>query len=1085
VPGGGANIQDIYPLTPLQEGMLFHRLLEPDGGDIYVQALLVSLPSRQRLDAFVHAIQAVTARHDVLRTAFAWEGLRQPVQVVCRAAAVPVEELSLDPQTNAMAQMRKRMVAESMRIDLRAAPLMSLQIAADPRQQVCYALLKFHHAIHDHVSLEIMLEEVAWFMTGRAGELPEPAHFRAHVAQIGVYAKERDAESFFRGKLSDVSEPTAPFGLLEVRDGTQDLREARQRLDSALARRIRNQAWNLRVAAATLFHAAWAIVVARTAARDDIVFGSVLSGRLGGTAGGQRTLGMFINTLPVRLRLAELSVHELVQTTRREIMELLGHELASLAIAQRCSGLSGASLFSTVLNYRHTATDPEIGIVGKIVDLELLEFRQRTSYPVTLSVDDWGNEFALSAQSHPSIDPQRLIDYMTVALQSLVSALESAPDTRALALEIVGEQERRTLVRDFNATHTNYPRDALVHELFEQQTMQSPRVIAARWEDCSVTYDELNRRANQWAQWLIKRGVRPGECVPVAIPRSIESLVVQLALLKCGGVYVPIDSSLPLDRQQFMIGDCHASRMVRAPDDSASRPAISSLDVIDYAASSDAVHEQAEENLNLHLSALDPAYIMYTSGSTGAPKGVVVPHRAINRLVCNNTYARVEPTDRVSHCSNPAFDAATFEIWGALLNGATLVIVPQTVLLEPKHFAQLMLSERVTVLWITIGLLNQYVEELREVFPQLRYLITGGDVVDAETVRRVQRRGPQHFLNAYGPTECTTFSTIYEIGAADEVQPRIPIGKPVSNGQVYIVDAHLRPVPVAVVGEIFVGGDGVALEYLGRPDLTRERFVADPFSAVTGARLYRTGDLGRWRADGNIEFLGRNDQQVKFRGFRIELGEIEAHLMREEGIREAVVVARLDSHGKRLVAYLTLQSGRACSTENLRAALGKHLPEYMIPSAFVVLDAIPLTPNGKVDRRALPEPGTRAYASRGYEAPRNEAEHMLAEIWKDVLGLDRVGRQDHFFELGGHSLLAMQVVTRVRAAHSVEIPVKWLFESPTLAALAMRLAACRRENLIGWVSAGGEEMEELIRQISSMSEQDVGKRIEEMMGGRP
>ncbi|HEX2093501.1 MAG TPA: non-ribosomal peptide synthetase, partial [Longimicrobiaceae bacterium] len=435
------------------------------------------------------------------------------------------------------------------------------------------------------------------------------------------------------------------------------------------------------------------------------------------------------------------------------------------------------------------------------------------------------------------------------------------------------------------------------------------------------------------------------------------------------------------------------------------------------------------------------AYLMYTSGSTGAPKGVMVPHRAITQLVLSNGYADLRADDRVALASNPAFDAATMEVWGPLLNGGRVVVVGASVLLDPQAMRALLEGQGVTMLLATPVLFNQYAQAIPEALAGVRYLLTGGDRADPAAHRRVLHEGGRVALyNCYGPTETTTFSIAHPVESVDEGARGVPIGRPKANTRVYVLDVRLRPAPVGVVGEMYVGGAGVAHGYWNRPELTAERFVPDPFGREPGGRLYRTGDLARWRDDGRLEFAGRNDFQVKLRGFRVELGEIEARLAGHVAVREAVVVAREDVPGDRqLVAYY-VGAGEAVEAEVLREHLSGSLPEYMVPAAYVALDALPLTPTGKVDRRALPAPGGDAYATRGYEAPVGETEAALAEIWSEVLGVQRVGRHDHFFQLGGHSILATKLVLRVRQDMDVDLPLSDIFERPVLSDLAHQVA---------------------------------------------
>jgi amino acid adenylation domain-containing protein len=443
------------------------------------------------------------------------------------------------------------------------------------------------------------------------------------------------------------------------------------------------------------------------------------------------------------------------------------------------------------------------------------------------------------------------------------------------------------------------------------------------------------------------------------------------------------------------------------------------------------------------LTSSNLACVIYTSGSTGLPKGVMVEHRNVLRLVINNYYARIAATDCVAHCANPAFDASTWEIWSALLNGAKLLVIPQSVLLDSQCFNRALIDGGVTALWLTVGLFNQYADVIDAALGRLQYLLIGGDALDPRTVARILSNGhpPRHLINGYGPTETTTFASTFEIHRVADDDRSISIGRPIANTKIYILDARGEPVPIGVAGEIHIGGAGVARGYLNRPESTAQRFVNDPFSDDLDARMYKTGDLGRWRSDGNIEFLGRNDFQVKVRGFRIELGEIEARLVAGPGVHEAVVLAREDSAGgKRLVAYVTEHPGAELSPTLLRGQLSTVLPEYMVPSAFVILKTFPLTPNGKLDRNALPAPDQTAVASAGYQAPVGQLEQAIAQIWQTLLGLPRIGRDDNFFELGGHSLAALRLTARVASTFGVKIGVAALFASPTLRAFAIRVS---------------------------------------------
>jgi amino acid adenylation domain-containing protein len=848
-------------------------------------------------------------------------------------------------------------------------------------------------------------------------------------------------EAYFRRLLGGVEEPAAPFGMLNVRGDGTGIEEARLEVDAELGRQVRKRARRLGVSVASLFHVAWGRVLAGVSGLDDVVFGTLLLGRM---QGGQGADQVFINTLPVRIRVGVESVAESVRGVHLQLAELLRHEHASLALAQRCSEVPAPSpLFSTLLNYRHSAgagtesSEEQRAWEG----IRVLSGEERTNYPCTLSVDDLGEGFRLTAQVQSPIEPKRICAYMQIGLASLVEALEREPQRRVRSIEILTERERRKVLYEWNETEVEYPRERCVHELFEEQVEKVPDAIAVEDGELKVSYRELNERANRLGNYLRVLGVEPGSRVGIMLERSISLVVAQLAVLKCGAAYVPIDSTFPEERQVWIVEECEARVILT----STSEQLAAALRERGVNLDETRLSEAPSGNLRLAVDSEQAGYLIYTSGSTGKPKGVMVPHRAILRLVINCGYADFKAEDRLAFNSNPAFDAATLEVWATLLHGGCLVVIPKETMLDPAALGSQLLRAEVTVLHLVAGLLGAYPEELRKIIPRLRYLLTGGDVVDPLALKEILRANPpERLVHCYGPSESTTFATTHEVKEVEEGAVRIPIGRPIGNTRIYLLGEEGEPVPVGVRGEIYIGGEGLGHGYLNRAELTAERFVADPFTEHPGARMYRTGDVGRYLADGAIEFLGRNDQQIKIRGFRIELREIEARLLEHEAVREAVVVAREERPGdRRLVAYYTSaeQAEGGVGAEALRAHLSAKLPEYMVPAAYVRLESLPLTPNGKLDRKGLPEPETGAYVMREYEAPVGEVEETLAALWEELLKLERVGRHDNFFELGGHSLLILRVVNLL-AQTGLRILVTDLFEYPTPKLLAERIKSC-------------------------------------------
>ena len=1051
VPGGAANIEDIYPLSPLQEGILFHHLMdeEQQKTDVYARTMLMLLSSQDKLDQLRAALQFAINRHEVLRTAVLWEELPRPIQVVCRQATLSVEPIRFDKDRDPLEQVKERMNSK-VQLDLRRAPLIQLQVATESYGGGWYALLHTHHIAFDNESAEILMMEVIAFMQSRTPELPASVPYRNHIAQSLAYARMHDAEKFFREKLGDVDEPTAPFGLLDVHGGVDRIQKGKQVLDSKQANSVRLQARRLGVSAATLFHAAWALVVARTSGRSDVVFGSVLLGRLLSSAGVGQTLGMFINTLPLRLRLNHVTVSQLVERTQRELVDLVCHEQASLMLAQRCSAVAGTTpLFSSLLNYRHVDLD----FKRRWADgsgLRLVEVYGTTNYPLVLSVNDLREGFELEMETDQRVDPLRFISYVSTAMSSLLEALETAPQTPALALNVLPLVERHQVLRKFNAVPMVHSHEKRIHEIFEEQVDRWSDAVAMVYEDQSLTYTELNARANQLARYLRRYGAGgPDQLVGICLERGLDMMIGLLAILKSEGAYVPLDPNYPSDRVAYTLSDSNLKFLLTQQSIKERLPNGTTI-VITLDAEWSEIAKEERANLVANTGGSGSrhlAYVIYTSGSTGRPKGVMIEHRNVVRLFsATDEWFRFNEHDVWTLFHSYAFDFSVWEIWGALLFGGRLVIVPYLTSRSPDEFYGLLCKFGVTVLNQTPTAFTQLIEaqsRSRGKSQSLRVVIFGGESLEPHVLRPwVNRNGMEapRLVNMYGITE-TTVHVTYKHLVVDEVinATRSLVGTAIPDLQVYLLGPYLEPVPLGVIGELYVGGAGVSRGYLNRPELTAERFVTDPFSNELGARLYKSGDLGRWCEDGTIEYLGRNDYQVKIRGFRIELGEIEALLLRHPQVRETVVLAREDISGeRRLVAYVALRTagiGVPLGAEVFRAYLKEILPEHMIPSAFVVLDTLPLTSNGKLDRRALPVPDFEAYVSRRYEAPQGEVEEILAGIWRDILRVTRVGRWDNFFELGGHSLLIVQMIERLRR-FGLSVEIRRVFYSATLSELA-------------------------------------------------
>ncbi|AUL58493.1 non-ribosomal peptide synthetase [Burkholderia pseudomallei] len=1058
VEGGAANVQDIYPLAPLQEGILFHHLMSGES-DPYVLSGVLAFRGREVMERFVSALQQMIDRHDILRTGFFWEGLEQPVQVVQRRATLPVSVVELDAREgDIVRQLEARFDSRGYRMDVSRAPLMHVHAACDGEHERWVARVLFHHLSIDHTTLERVIEEARAIGQGRAEDLPRPEPFRNFVAQARLGVSEADHEAYFRAKLGDIDEPTAPFGLLSVQGDGREIAEAARRLKPELSGALRGHARRLGVSAASMMHVAWGLVLSRTTGRQDVVFGTVLFGRMQGGAQSDRALGLFINTLPVRMRVAQTGVEASVKETHAQLAELMRHEHAPLVLAQRCSGVPAQTpLFTSLLNYRYSK--PKVAAAHIADGVELLDGHERTSYPLSMTVDDHERDFTIVAKVCERIGPQRVCELMELALEQLTRALSANPGGELAELDVLPAAERTQVLHGWNETGRAYARDACLHQLFEAQVSRTPEAAAVICGDETLSYTDLDARANRLAHYLRGQGVGPDTRVGLALGRGVEMMTGLLAILKAGGAYVPLDPGYASERLRAILDD---SRPAIVLADAAGRTALDALagapPIADLHA--DASRWSALPSTPPRVEGLTPrhlAYVIYTSGSTGQPKGVMVEHASVVNLwrALDEAIYRAHPSARrVSLNASIAFDSLVKQ-WVQLLSGRTLVVVPEPVRFDGRRLLDAIGRDRIDVFDCTPSQLA-LIEGARgpedEAYPQVT--LVGGEAIGKGMWSELASASSRTYYNVYGPTECTVDATLARITA--EHAPHI--GGPLANVRAYVLNERLSPAPVGVRGELYIGGAGVARGYLNRPELTRERFIDDPF--VAGGRLYRTGDLARWRTDGSLEYLGRNDFQVKIRGFRIELGEIEAQLAKVTGVREVVVLARdsaadtdqnadlnasatANSSEKRLVAYYTGDADVVA----LRAQAAQHLPSYMVPSAYVRLDAWPLTPNGKLDRRALPAPADDAYARAEYEAPQGAKEEALAAIWRELLHVERVSRHDNFFELGGHSLLAVQLVSRLRQALSVEVALSTVFDAPVLSALAERLEAGNTEVL--------------------------------------
>ncbi|WP_182090937.1 non-ribosomal peptide synthetase, partial [Serratia sp. ME43] len=824
--------------------------------------------------------------------------------------------------------------------------------------------------------------------------------------------------------------------------------------------------------------AAWSLVLARMAGQQELVIGTPEANR--SWLETESLVGFFVSTLALRIDLRDdPDLPTLLERIRHTVLaaqenrDLPFEQVVELVNPPRHLGYT--PLFQVMLAWQDGSVR-NIPLPGLQAESAELGYRI-AKYDLTLDLADTGEGISGTLNFATALFDRATAERYGAYLVQVLRAMATNASQSASHIDLLPAAERELLLYGWNRTAEAYPAQNPVHAQFEQWARRTPDAIALVNEADSLSYAQLNARANQLAHQLIGQGVRPGDRVATSLERSFSLVIAQLAILKAGAAYVPLDPHLPVARQAWIIGDSGTTLILCDRD--LDREIAGEIECLRI----DRLRQDPTHDPAVARAGDAPAYIMYTSGSTGTPKGVMVTHQGILRLAINNRFAAFERGDRFAFAANPAFDASTLEMWGALLNGASLAIIAPEVLTDADALAAALVRQEINVLFLTTSLFNQYVHSIAATLAQLKYLISGGEAADPHAfARMLKEAGPVRLVNAYGPTEGTVIATA---AIVEQVGPwqRLPIGRPIGNTHIYLLDEHLQPVPLGATGELYIGGAGVALGYLNRAELTAERFLADPFNP--GDRIYRTGDLARYLPDGNIDYQGRNDRQVKIRGFRIECGEIEARVAGHPAVREAVVDVLGEANNKRLVAWVVpeAEADRQTLAVTLRQYLAGMLPEFMLPTAWVALDTLPLTPNGKLDRRALPEPQEDAYVREVYAEPEGELETLLAGIWRELLGIERVGRHDNFFELGGHSLLAVKLMAQLRRV-GLSAGVQTLFTAPTLSTLAQTLVTQQEVSVpANGIQPGCASITPEMLPLAALSQPEIDAVVAQVPGG--
>ena len=1062
-------------LSGIQLGVWMDQMRMPDV-PFYNIGMAVRLDGRIDMDVFRQAVSRVCQKYDALRLVFGTDEDGFPHQTALKFIDAPLEVVDYseceDADQRAWGFMQDRL---SSMFDIFGGVLWDAWLIRVSSSRH-YWLSRFHHLVCDGIGSSIfgnaIVDEYNALLQG--GSTAEAPSYLDLVEEENRYLSsprfERD-RAFWSARFPSFPPPVFsrkhPVDAEKIsRSGSTSWRLERDRFNRMKA--VSSPFGGI----VNLFLALIAVHAARTAALEEVVIGMPVHNRT--DARRRSTVGMFSSMMPIAVQVSSgMTFSGVMAGIGAELRRCYRHQRLSIAEINRCIGFHDFDrnqLYDITFSYDPFQGDTKMGdIVPKAVRIHH-EFEQ---IPLAVSVNDYheDEDVVVEFGFNRAYLNEAEVSGMIGRMRTMLDAVLDAPEIPVFQIPLLNGAERDQVLRGFNDTAVAYPKEALIHELFEQQVARTPEAVAVQYEDERLTYAQLNARANRLAHRL--RGLKdeagaalmgPDARVAICVERSLEMVVGLLGILKAGAAYVPVDPEYPQDRIAYVLQDAGAKVLLTQGHLRDGLPAVEAV-VSGSASSSDGsgsgtVHVlllndestyagELEENIGRQETGQtsgDLAYVIYTSGSTGQPKGVMNEHRGVvNRLCWMPQEIGMQASDRVLQKTSFAFDGSIWELFWTILNGARMVLARPGGHRDPDYLIRLIDTEKITMVDFVPSMLQVFLEYVEDgQCGSLRHVLCGSEELPLALQLRAQHKLPHAlFHNLYGPTE-TAADAVYWVCDSAQRDGRVPIGRPISNIRIYILDAQGQPVPVGVSGEIHIAGDGVARGYLNRPELTAERFVRDPFSEDADARMYRTGDLGRWRADGAIEYLGRNDFQVKIRGLRIELGEIEARLAALPQVREVVVVAREEGAGdRRLVAYWVSREGLpeqdVPDVAQLRDHLKAELPEYMVPSAYVRLGAMPLTPNGKVDRKALPVPDADALVAQAYEAPQTPTEEMLAFIWQELLGVERVGRNDNFFDLGGHSLLAVQLLARIRRELGQEVALRTLFEAPTVAEVAGRL----------------------------------------------
>ena len=1074
------NIEDIYSLSPMQQGMLFHTLYSPES-EVYFEQLVCTLKGQFNFSFFQEAWQEIVAKHPVLRTSFHWEEIEKPLQMVSRKVELPWMVYDWKHWNNLQQKEALESFLKSDRasgIELAQAPLMRftlIQLETDSYQFIW----SHHHILFDGWSMQIILQEVfdlyESYNRGESLQLKFCHPYREYISWLQQQDSSQ-AKKFWQQRLKGIEAPTPLVvdKLIDHKSQQETYQEISFKLSFEITNQLQSLAQKHHLTLNNLVQGAWGLLLSRYSGETDIVFGATVSGRTSELPNIDTMVGLFINTLPVRLQISgKEKLIPWLKTLQSQQFEQEPYTYYSLADIQKNSDIPPKmSLFESILVFENYPVDSSKNASEKTLEITDIRCLERTNYPLTVVIIpnvELSGRIVYDTRRFEAETIERMIGH----LQTLLAGMANHPELHLSEFSLLtkAEEEQLILAENQNDSLIKTIDYQCIHRLFEKQVEKTPNAIAIIYKNEQLTYQELNQRANQLAHYLQFLGIKLEDKIGVCIERSPLMVIAILGILKAGGAYVPLDVTYPVERLAFMLEDVKCPILLTQTHLSNQLQVEDIQQVINIESEWENISQYSSDNLLTQVTPDNLAYIIYTSGSTGIPKGTEVPHRSFIGFMFGVDYIKLDADNIWLQHSSISWDALTLELWPPLLYGGRCVLFPDNVP-TPENLSKIIKEEGVNILWLTCALFNLIIDTIPEALLEVKQLIIGGETLSVSHVRRALDLLPQtQIINGYGPSECTVFTSCYVIPKQlDQNVNSIPIGKPIGDRRVYLLDHNLQRVPIGVPGEVYIGGKSVARGYLNQPILTHEKFIDNPFLAEDS--LYKTGDLVRRLNDGNLEFLGRIDNQVKIRGFRVELGEIETVLTNYSEIREAIVTIREDVPGnKSLVAYLVPQNYQLVARD-VRSYLSQKLPNYMIPNAFVFLDKFPLTANGKINRLGLPAADI-SQQNFGVEfvAPRTSTERELVTIWTEVLQLTKVGIYDNFFELGGHSLLATQLISRLKETFEIEFPFRCLFENPTISQLANKVVNQQIEQV------KSDELVQILGEIDELSEDEAAQQL--------